>query len=215
MPIHPAMASKFHLLEGVSSFLELFENPALADRRRAFEEHPGYDAPPVATRMDEAPAPHAPVPPSAGPLGTLSPHWRLWRAGGRYSCRTPNTTTCEPPAKRSPRRLRWLAWTCARCRSRRCCTASSTCPATSSRSATPSTLSAVRSVRPGRPSADDYPAQTGGRCTLTTAERPPCTTASASFSTPGSSPGSDTVTPYAPPAARATPGRSASGSKLT
>ena len=57
--------------------------------------------------------------------------------------------------------------------------------------------------------------QTGGSCTLTTAERPPCTTASASFSIPGSSPGSDTVTPYAPPAARATPGRSASGSKLT
>ena len=59
------------------------------------------------------------------------------------------------------------------------------------------------------------PAQTGGSCTLTTAERPPWTTASASFSTPGSSPGSETVTPYAPPAARATPGRSASGSKLT
>src|SRR5208282_71178 len=56
--------------------------------------------------------------------------------------------------------------------------------------------------------------QTGGSCTLTTAERPPCTTASASLSTWGSSPGSDTVTPYAPPAARATPGRSASGSKL-
>ena len=62
MPIHPAMSSKFHLLEGVSSFLELFENPALADRRRAFEEHAGYDVPPVATRMDEAPGPHGPVP---------------------------------------------------------------------------------------------------------------------------------------------------------
>ena len=37
--------------------------------------------------------------------------------------------------------------------------------------------------------------QTGGSWTLTTAERPPCTTASASFSTWGSSPASDTVTP--------------------
>ena len=37
--------------------------------------------------------------------------------------------------------------------------------------------------------------QTGGSWTLTTAERPPCTTASASFSTWGSSAGSDTVTP--------------------
>jgi acetyl esterase/lipase len=35
----------------------------------------------------------------------------------------------------------------------------------------------------------------GGRCTLTTAERPPRTTARASLSTWGSSPGSDTVTP--------------------
>jgi hypothetical protein len=38
-------------------------------------------------------------------------------------------------------------------------------------------------------------AQTGGRCTLITAERPPRTMASASLSTWGSSPGSDTVTP--------------------
>ena len=37
MPIHPVMAGKFHLLEGVSSIPELFENPALADRRQAFE----------------------------------------------------------------------------------------------------------------------------------------------------------------------------------
>ena len=38
-------------------------------------------------------------------------------------------------------------------------------------------------------------AQTGGRCTLTTAERPPRTMASASLSTWDRSPGSDTVTP--------------------
>ena len=30
MPVHPVMAGKFHLLEGVSSIPELFENPALA-----------------------------------------------------------------------------------------------------------------------------------------------------------------------------------------
>jgi hypothetical protein len=39
MPIHPVMAGKFPLLEGVSSIQELFENPALADRRQAFEDH--------------------------------------------------------------------------------------------------------------------------------------------------------------------------------
>ena len=38
MPVHPVMAGKFHLLEGVSSIPELFENPALADRRQAFED---------------------------------------------------------------------------------------------------------------------------------------------------------------------------------
>ena len=62
MPIHPAMASKFHLLEGISSFQQFMEDPALADRRKAFDEHPGYDAPEVATRMEEIPGPHGPVP---------------------------------------------------------------------------------------------------------------------------------------------------------
>jgi hypothetical protein len=49
------MAGKFHLLEGVSSIPELFENPALADRRQAFEDYGGFVPPTVATRMDEAP----------------------------------------------------------------------------------------------------------------------------------------------------------------
>ena len=57
MPIHPAMASKFHLLEGISSFQQFLEDPAVADRRKAFDEHPGYDAPAVATRMEETPGP--------------------------------------------------------------------------------------------------------------------------------------------------------------
>jgi hypothetical protein len=62
MPVHPVMAGKFPLLEGVSSIQELFENPALADRRQAFEDHGGFVPPKVATRMDEAPGPHGPVP---------------------------------------------------------------------------------------------------------------------------------------------------------
>jgi len=62
MPIHPAMTSKFHLLEGISSFQQFVEDPALADRRKAFDEHPGYDAPAIATRMEEIPGPHGPVP---------------------------------------------------------------------------------------------------------------------------------------------------------
>ena len=62
MPIHPAVASKFHLLESISSFQQFVEDPAVADRRKAFDEHPGYDDPAVATRMEETPGPHGPVP---------------------------------------------------------------------------------------------------------------------------------------------------------
>jgi len=57
--------------------------------------------------------------------------------------------------------------------------------------------------------------QTPGRWAATTAERPSCTAARASFRAQGSSAGSATFTPYAPPAAWAMPGRSAAGSKLT
>ena len=64
MPVHPAIASKFHLLEGISSYLQFVADPALADRRKAFDEHPGDDAPAVATRMEEIPGPHGPVPKS-------------------------------------------------------------------------------------------------------------------------------------------------------
>jgi len=38
MRINPAVAGKFHLLEGLSSFRELFEDPAMVGRRQAFEE---------------------------------------------------------------------------------------------------------------------------------------------------------------------------------
>jgi acetyl esterase len=62
MPIHPAVASKFHLLEGVASMQAFFEDAALADRRKEFEEHPGYEVPAVVTRMGQAAGPHGPVP---------------------------------------------------------------------------------------------------------------------------------------------------------
>jgi hypothetical protein len=40
MPIHTAMTSRFHLLEGRSTFQQFAEDPAVAGRREAFEEHP-------------------------------------------------------------------------------------------------------------------------------------------------------------------------------
>jgi acetyl esterase/lipase len=62
MPIHPAVAGKFHLLEGVSTLWAFLEDPVMEERRRAFDEYPGYEIPAVATRMEEAPGPHGPVP---------------------------------------------------------------------------------------------------------------------------------------------------------
>ncbi len=62
MPIHPAVAGKLLLLAGASSLHEFAVDPAWADQRKAFEGHAGYEAPAVATRMDEVPGPHGPVP---------------------------------------------------------------------------------------------------------------------------------------------------------
>jgi hypothetical protein len=52
MPIHPAMAGKFHLLEGVSTLRAFLEDPVMEERRSAFDEYPGYEMPAVATRME-------------------------------------------------------------------------------------------------------------------------------------------------------------------
>jgi hypothetical protein len=49
------MASKFYLLERIPSFSQFVADTAVTGRRKPFDEHPGYDAPAVATRMDEAP----------------------------------------------------------------------------------------------------------------------------------------------------------------
>lgn len=62
MPIHPAVGSRFRLLKGVSSSQEFVEDPALAARREAFEEHPDYAVPAVATQMNEASGPHGSIP---------------------------------------------------------------------------------------------------------------------------------------------------------
>ena len=63
MPIHPSIASKLHLLEGITSFETAFADPA--QRARLDEFMSITDAPPppvIATRDDTAPGPHGPVP---------------------------------------------------------------------------------------------------------------------------------------------------------
>jgi acetyl esterase len=62
MPVHPAMSSRFPLLEGVPSIQALIENPRYGHVRAEFEAHPGYQVPDVRVRSDAAPGPHGPVP---------------------------------------------------------------------------------------------------------------------------------------------------------
>ncbi len=86
MPIHPAVAGKLLLLAGASSLHEFAVDPAWADQRKAFEAHAGYGAPAVATRMDEVPGPHGPVPVriyGAGPPA-IAPGL-VWMHGGGFA----------------------------------------------------------------------------------------------------------------------------------
>ena len=63
MPIHPDIASKTHLLGGITSFEAAFADPALRARLDEFMSVTGAPPPPeVATRDDAAPGPHGPVP---------------------------------------------------------------------------------------------------------------------------------------------------------
>jgi len=63
VPIHPAVSSKFRLLEGIESFEVLLADPALRARLDEFMSVDDAPAPPtVGVRDDEAPGPHGPVP---------------------------------------------------------------------------------------------------------------------------------------------------------
>jgi acetyl esterase len=62
MPVHPAMSSRFPLLEGVPSMQAMMEDPQYAQVRDEFGAHPDYQVPDVRVRSDAAPGPHGPVP---------------------------------------------------------------------------------------------------------------------------------------------------------
>ena len=63
MPIHPAVADKFHLIEGASSFEQLLFDPAFRERFAEFTA-PSVGGPPpvVPVRDDTATGPHGPIP---------------------------------------------------------------------------------------------------------------------------------------------------------
>ncbi|RZU32071.1 alpha/beta hydrolase [Blastococcus saxobsidens] len=87
MPVHPVVASKFHLLEGIESFEAGLADPATRARLDEFMSAADAPAPPqVDVRGDSAPGPHGPVPvrvhtpPGGGPdLPCL-----VWLHGGAF-----------------------------------------------------------------------------------------------------------------------------------
>jgi acetyl esterase len=63
VPIHPDIASNFHLLEGLTSFETAMADPDQRARMDEFMSITGAPPPPqVATRNDTVPGPHGPVP---------------------------------------------------------------------------------------------------------------------------------------------------------
>ncbi|MEV8376058.1 alpha/beta hydrolase [Kribbella sp. NPDC056861] len=63
MPIHPEMASKFPLLDGIDSFTALLTDPANGERAARFFRPTVGGPPPLAeTREQTVPGPHGPVP---------------------------------------------------------------------------------------------------------------------------------------------------------
>ncbi|WP_448628339.1 alpha/beta hydrolase [Geodermatophilus sp. URMC 64] len=63
MPIHPAIASKLHLLEGIASFETAMADPVQRALLDEFMSITGAPQPPaVETREEAAPGPHGPVP---------------------------------------------------------------------------------------------------------------------------------------------------------
>jgi acetyl esterase len=87
VPIHPVVASKFHLLEGIESFEAGLTDPATRARMDEFMSITDAPAPPtVDTRDDAAPGPHGRVPvriytPNGG--GTDLP-CLVWLHGGAF-----------------------------------------------------------------------------------------------------------------------------------
>ena len=84
MPIHPAVAAKLPLLDGVPSFEALVTDPAFRERLAEFQT-PSVGGPPpaVATREEKVPGPHGPVPVRVYPADAGGP-CLVWLHGGAF-----------------------------------------------------------------------------------------------------------------------------------
>jgi acetyl esterase/lipase len=88
MPIHPDVAARFTLLDGISSMREAYSTPEGLAQIRAYES---WDAPPppsVQTREATVPGPHGPVPVRVyqprGEDGSARPPCLVWAHGGGF-----------------------------------------------------------------------------------------------------------------------------------
>ena len=88
MPIHPAIASNFHLLEGIESFEAGLADPVTRARIDEFMSHRNAPPPPaVDVHDDAAPGPRGPVPVRVyRPVGTDAPGRPalVWLHGGAF-----------------------------------------------------------------------------------------------------------------------------------
>ena len=88
MPIHADVASRFHYLDGLTSFREAYSDPVLIQQIRQFETWDPAEGPPaVRTRAESAPGPHGPVPvriytPAAGIPASMP--CLVWVHGGGF-----------------------------------------------------------------------------------------------------------------------------------
>src|SRR3954468_11731814 len=87
MPVHPVVASKFHLLEGIESFEKGLADPSTRARLDEFMSITDAPAPPAAdVHEDAAPGPHGPVPVRVyTPVGgAIALPCLVWLHGGAF-----------------------------------------------------------------------------------------------------------------------------------
>src|SRR5690348_8182507 len=85
MPVHPDVAARFPLLDGLTSMREAYTTPDGLAQIQRYETWDGETAPPVvATREDAAPGPHGPVPVRVYTPAEATGACLLWAHGGGF-----------------------------------------------------------------------------------------------------------------------------------